>query len=526
MELFPIQMSLISLFALPSGLEITACSQQEGRLCVSLLSTQPSSHCPLCGSAATRIHSRYQRRLADLPCAGQPVRFQLSVRKFFCDVPTCPRKIFTERLTTFVAPRARVTARLFQMIQIIGLATGGRLGVRVTDRMGIQTSRPTILRRIMALSTEPVGQVLELGIDDFSFRRGRKFGTILVDLQNHKVIDLLPDRKAETAKVWMQTHPEIDLVSRDRGGDYAAGAREGAPQATQVVDRFHLYKNLTEAVELALARCREAIRKQSEEASRREVPQEAHKALTASKKAFSIITWKPTPDAYAERARLSRRAQRYDRYQQVVALDAQGFEQAEIAHRVGLSRRTIQRWLQEETFPEVRRRKKRRSIFDPYAAYVLRRWKEGCKNGSQLYREIKGKGYSGSEQMVHRFLRRLREQLPLVQAVEAPPTPAQDFVAQEAVWLFVRDPADLNEMEQTILAAICQASDTAGMIYQLAQQFRHMLHHREGEKLDDWLEKVRASQIRELQRFVVGVERDRAAVVAGLTLPQNNDHVA
>lgn len=188
--------------------------------------------------------------------------------------------------------------------------------------MGIQTSRFTILRRIMALPTEPVEQVLELGRDDFSFRRGRKFGTILVDLQSHMVIDLLPDRKAETAKVWMQTHPEIDLVSRDRGGDYAAGAREGAPQARQVADRFHLYKNLTEAVERALAGCREAIRKQNEEASRREVPHEARKALTASKKAFSITTWKPTPDAYAERARLSRRAQRYDRYEQVVALDA------------------------------------------------------------------------------------------------------------------------------------------------------------------------------------------------------------
>jgi transposase len=525
MECFLTLMSTIPMFALPSGLEITACSHQEGVLCVSLLSTQPASRCPLCGSLATRVHSRYQRRLADLPSTGQPVRFLLAVRKFFCDVPSCPRKIFAERLVPFVAPWARVTARLFQMFQIIGLATGGRLGVRVTDRMGIQTSRLTILRRIMALPSEPVGQVLELGIDDFAFRRGRKFGTILVDLQSHKVIDLLADRKAETAKVWMQAHPEIDLVSRDRAGDYAAGAREGAPQARQVADRFHLYKNLTEAVELALARCREAIRKQSEEASRRAVPQAARKALTASKKAFSITTWKPTPDAYAERARLSRRAQRYDRYQQVIALDAQGFEQAEIAHRVGLSRRTIQRWLQEETFPEVRRRKKRRSIFDPYAAYVLRRWKEGCKNGSQLYREIAGKGYSGSEQTVHRFLRRLREQLPLVQAVVAPPTPVQNFVAKEAVWLFVRDPADLNETEQATLATICQASDTARMIYQLVQQFRHMLHTRSGEQLDAWLEKVRASQIRALQSFVVGVERDKAAVVAGLTLPQNNSLV-
>src|SRR5690242_6632294 len=157
MELFTIQMSLIFLFALPSGLEITSCIKLEGRLSISLLSTQPSSACPLCGTAATRIHSRYQRKLADLPCAGQPVSFQLSVRKFFCDESTCPRKIFTERLAPFVAPNARMTARLFQVLQTLSLATGGRLGRRVTDRMGIQTTRHTLLRRIMALPTEPVG---------------------------------------------------------------------------------------------------------------------------------------------------------------------------------------------------------------------------------------------------------------------------------------------------------------------------------------------------------------------------------
>lgn len=169
-------MSIISLFALPSGLEVIALSHQEGTLCVSLLSTQRFSPCPVCGSPATRIHSRYQRRLADLPSTGQPVHIVLTVRKFFCDAPTCPRKIFTERLAPFVASSARVTARLFQMVQIIGLATGGRLGVRVTDRMGIQTSRFTILRRIMALPAEPVGHVVQLGIDDFRSSEDARLG--------------------------------------------------------------------------------------------------------------------------------------------------------------------------------------------------------------------------------------------------------------------------------------------------------------------------------------------------------------
>jgi transposase len=164
----------------------------------------------------------------------------LTVRKFFCDEPTCPRKIFAERLTPFVAPWARVTARLFQLVQIIGLATGGRLGKRVTDRIGVPTSRITILRRIMAIPVEPVGQITELGLDDFAFKRGRTYGTLLVDLQSHQTLDILPDRKAETAAALMRSHPEIRVVSRDRGGDYASAALTAAPHAVQCADRFHL----------------------------------------------------------------------------------------------------------------------------------------------------------------------------------------------------------------------------------------------------------------------------------------------
>jgi len=169
-------------------------------------------------------------------------------------MPTCPRKIFTGRLAPFVAPSARMTARLFQMIQIIGLATGGRLGVRVTDPMGIQTNRHTILRRIMALHAEPVGHVPQIGIDDFSFKRGRTFGTLLVNMQTHQVVDVLADRKVETSAAWMASHSEIELVSRDRGGDYASAAATGAPQAVQCADRFHSMKNLREALEGCLAR--------------------------------------------------------------------------------------------------------------------------------------------------------------------------------------------------------------------------------------------------------------------------------
>jgi transposase len=233
-------MELSPFLPLGHGLEIASTTLLEGRVVVRVVATAPSSSCPLCQESATRIHSQYTRVVADLPCAGQRVQLFLHVRKFFCDTPTCPRNIFTERLNPFVEPRARMTSRLAQAIQTIGLATCGKLGARLAAHLGIQTSWMTVLDRIMAQPSAPLPPVISLGVDDFSFRRGYTFGTILVDLERHQAIDLLPDRRAETTAAWMRLHPTIELVSRDRGGDYAAAARKGAPHALQVADRFHI----------------------------------------------------------------------------------------------------------------------------------------------------------------------------------------------------------------------------------------------------------------------------------------------
>ena len=222
-------MNVKSLLDLPEELEVVSSDVTDKVITITAISTQAAPCCPLCGTNASRIHSHYRRQLTDMSCVGQRVRLILHVRKFFCDVKTCTRKIFTERLAPFIQPWARVTTRLFQAVEDIGLATSGMLGMRLGDRLGIQTSWMTIIRRMMARPPAPVERVVQLGIDDFSFRRGRKFGTILVDLQSRDIIDLLPDRKAKTASDWMSAHPEIDLVSRDRGKEYASAAASGAP---------------------------------------------------------------------------------------------------------------------------------------------------------------------------------------------------------------------------------------------------------------------------------------------------------
>ena len=234
-------MKVKPVLALPEGLEVTDIKIIDEVLTITAISTQVHPCCPLCGTPALRVHSRYTRQITDLPCSGQQVRLMVQVRKCFCQEPGCARKIFLERLTPFVEPWARVTRRLYQIVQILGLATGGRLGIRVTDRLGIETSRHTILRRIMALPTASVGEVSQIGIDDFSFRRGRKFGTIIVDLQTRQVLDVLPDRTADTSAAWIAAHPEIELVSLSSGATLAITPGFGAYAGSKAaVEQFSL----------------------------------------------------------------------------------------------------------------------------------------------------------------------------------------------------------------------------------------------------------------------------------------------
>ncbi len=215
-------MDFSSLFALPDGLEVAETSITDQVLTLFLEASAPTAICPLCGLTSQHIRSSYTRHVADVASAGRQVQLILRVRKFRCDTRDCPRRIFAERLTPFVEPWARMTSRLSQTIEAIGLATGGELGSRFAPRLGVVTSPTTILRRTMSLPAQRSEQVSRLGIDDWSFRRGRQFGTILVNLATHEIIDLLPDRETETAQSWMQEHPEIDVVSRDRGEDYAS----------------------------------------------------------------------------------------------------------------------------------------------------------------------------------------------------------------------------------------------------------------------------------------------------------------
>jgi transposase len=232
---------------------IHACLDVEN-LTVHLTTTAPAAACPLCGYDSPRVHSRYTRRLDDLPCLGRCLRLQIAVRRFVCARSDCQWRVFTERLPGFAAPWARTTDRLRQAQADIGSSLGGEAGARLAARMAITSSPDTLRRRVKRLKYEPTGSPRVVGIDDWAWRKGQCYGTIVVDLERSDVVDLLPDREADTVAAWLKAHPGVEVVSRDRSATYAEAATEGAPGAVQVADRWHLLKNLREAVEDVLVR--------------------------------------------------------------------------------------------------------------------------------------------------------------------------------------------------------------------------------------------------------------------------------
>ena len=502
------------LFSLGEGLELTKIAVEEDQLVLAVTATSSQSLCPFCAHPATRLHSRYRRRVKDLPCIGKHVTLILHVRKFFCDNTHCVRKVFAERLPQLVAPWAQMTTRLSEAIQAIELATCGRLGARLASRLGIATTWMTMIRRVLALPLAPAEPVISLGIDDFSFRRGRTFGTVLVNLETHQAIDLLADREAETASAWMKTHPEITHVSRDRGSEYASAASQGAPQAIQVADRFHIAKNLSEAVQELLARVLSEMKAANQDAEAATDP--------LQEGPLAIEEWRPDQGAQVKQTISTRRAERAERYQRAECFRKLGLPIKEIASRLGVSERTVRHWLQRGVAPDVRPRRKRQSDFDPYAPYVLKRWEEGERNGTQLWKEIAAQGYPGSQRMVYRFLKTLKtNEIETSTGVHRLP----HYSSTVAVSLFMRRPDKLEEIEQEHLTTFRRADPSLDTTYQLVQDFLVMMRQREGERLDAWLTQVHESQLPELESFAHGVERDKAAVQAGLTLLINNGQV-
>jgi transposase len=498
---------------------------------ITTTSCQTTVRCPSCGETATREHSRYMRRLGDLPCVGRRVRIQLNVRRFFCDNPACQQRTFVERLPGVVRSFARRTTRLTEAQRQIGLALGGEAGARSAARQAMPVSADTLLRLASHSALAPAVTPKVLGVDDWAWKKGQTYGTILVDLEQRCVIDLLTDRTADTLATWLRAHPGVEIISRDRGGSYAEGARRGAPDAVQVADRWHLLANLREALQRLLTRKHAALPSVPHADDKVPKPAAAPAVLdTAGVEELSMV--EATKD---QLLRQHRRARRLSRYDDVMRLHAQGVSVRQIAQQMGMGRQTVRRYLNHGAFPEIVQRRKMPSILDRWEPYLLERWQAGCHNALRFYREIHEQGYAGSRSLLSRWAAQHRKEYPdtplgVSDTVPEPLSTQSQRVMRrlspsETSWLLVQPPADLTEDEHAALDKLQKAVADIATAYTLAQDFISMVRERTVDALADWIARAATSCIAELGSFANGLQRDLAAVTAGLSLPWSNGQV-
>lgn len=521
------------LLALTANLHITHIAVVAGVLCVSALAVQAACPCPLCGQESQHIHSRYRRVIADVPCGSQQVSLHLEVRKFFCRTVTCPRHIFTERLPALVQPSARMTNRLRILLQAVGLAAGAEAGSRLAGQLGVRITPPTLLRCLRRTPILTATTVRVLGLDDWSYKRGQTFGTILVDLERHRVIDLLPDRRSETVQMWLEKHPEVEIISRDRASGYADAARKAAPQAIQVADRFHLVKNLREKLQALLDRKRTCLPYKEEKKpvpspspllSPQAVKERKQSNKSRKKKPMGRYATDPALTAN-ERQRLLNREKRYERYVAVKALRTQGLSHYDIADALGVSRATVRSFLQAKQFPERRDapRDPQKSVVAPSLPFLQERWRAGCHNGRQLFREVKARGYAGSLRQIERLATQWRTHF-APDAVPMKPK-RQRIASQQACWYFLLSQERLNAEQGRYLAHLRQASPDLAFAYELSQNFLHLLREQKAEELNSWLRQARESSLPEFRSLATSMQQDLAAVTAACSLPWNQGQV-
>jgi len=499
-------MQTTPLFPLPEGLEMTAINETSEELLVHVVSHRATSPCPQCSTPSSAIHSSYSRHPRDLPCVGRPIRLLFSVRKFFCRNPDCSRKVFTERISDFIEASSRLTKRLRTSVQDIGFATCGLGGERLSNKLGMHMCDATVLWSLFLAPIPEVGQIPVVGVDDWSWRRGKRFGSILVNLETHKIVDLLADREAESVREWLAAHPEVDVVSRDRGGCYIDGATQGAPQATQVADRWHILSNLGDAVEEFLIRAH--IRLEDAKAS----PEKEQV------KDMPLSSFSATPAC--QRKSQARLLRKWKQYQRVQELHANGMSLRKIGEELGLARNTVRKYFRQPPEPPLPTpRPLRSSQLDPYEDYLLERWSQGERNAAQLYREISERGYPGSKSMVRAYVGYLRTTTAGGSAPRSRKQRAKDISPRALRWLLTRKREDLEEADQARLDQLVNLSPEVQVVHLLLQAFLSIVRERKHQELRSWMEEAVRSGIPELKSFVTGIERDYDAVHAALLLP-------
>lgn len=500
------------------GLQVRALTVASNGVLVDAATTAEHATCPDCGRISARVHSRYARTLIDRPLATTPLRYHLIVRRFVCTNAACPRRVFAEPLPDLASPRARTTTDLTAAHTAIGFTAGGEPGSRLARVLAMPTSPDTLLRRVRAAHVTPGPPPRYVGLDDWAVKKGQHYGTMVVDLERGRVVALLPGRDGTAVAEWLRANPQVEVITRDRWTAYASAATDAAPQATQVADRWHLLKNLREAVEGVIARFGPELRA-------------AAAGWTASPPPPSDPTpaSSPLPAADPVTAQEFKRQARRDRRQRVRDLRDQGLPLRAIARQMRMSRETVRAILGGPDRPHGGLGRRRPTSVDEYRAEVEAWVAAGGTNTAELHRELTAKGCAAGYSAARRFANRLlgSSGTPGRRSPATPrPTPAVEVPsARQLSFQFARrkplaageEPAFLDRVRGHIPgldAALGVASEFAGMIRRTVPT-----------PLAEWVAKASGSGVPELARFSVGLRADEAAVIAALTTPWSNGPV-
>jgi transposase len=457
--------------------------------------------CPACGTWSSRVHGSYRRRVRDLPLGGRPVLIHLTVRRFVCTNVACKKITFAGQADGLTKRYQRWSVPLAGLLCQVALELAGRAGTRLARALGVAVHRGTLLRLVIDLPEPAVLSAPEvLGVDDFALRRGHVYATVLVDAATGRAVDILPGREAGPLADWLKEHRGARVICRDRAGAYAEGARDGAPEAVQVADRWHLWHNLAEHTAKAVARHRTCLKQIAAAAADRPPPGPDP----------AMIAVPPTESRLETRMR--------DQHAEVQALAARGLGLRAIARELGVDRKTARRFAQANTSDEaVARAVSRPTVLDRYQPHLHRRWTEGCHDAGVLHAEITVLGYRGSLRTVYRYLQPLR-----TSTAPAALSPAALTIGEVTSWL-LRRAEDLNPRQQQLLAELRGHCAQLNCLAEHVTSFAKMMTKRTGEQdLAGWLDRVEADDQPELHTFAAGIRHDLAAVTTGLSLPYSS----
>jgi len=485
------------------------------RLEVHARASQVWLECPDCGVKSCKVHSFYLCLPRDLPVSDHPVRPFLRVRRFFCFNSACPRATFAETFPELLGPKAQRTRRLQMAQGQVGVAIGGQAGARLLEKLHMSTSPDTVLCTMAALPLPIRPSPRVVGIDDFAFRKGVNYGTVIVDLERRHIVDVLPDRSATTVTTWLKKYPGIEQVARDGSLEYARAITDGAPQAQQIADRWHVLHNLSEYLYNWLYRHRTHLCE----------PDRPLDPPFAAPPNFTLPPGLPQQDIRHVRNLLSRQAHReirLEQYTRVKTLSDAGKTHQSMADASGVSAKTVRRWLKHGSFPE---RKNRRKLIQDHLPFIRTRIEQNI-SGRQIHHELLERDPQITLGMVHNAVYLLEHNLEGYVFNDAVPLPAgqRRYSPQQGLKLLMQNPASRTPQDQARLERLYQTLPVSKPLHHWLTEVLSLFctdpaWGSRGQRLEEKMIQAAELEIPEISRFVRSLEQDRAAIVASLESP-------